>query len=446
MGDFYFGHRSNCWWRQPATSRLCGLFLLCAISLPATAQTITGVVTNSTTNTPAAGDEVILIKLAQGMDEVARAKTDARGGFTLKGDDPRAPYLIRAIHQGVPYHRMAPPGTTSVDMQVFDVARKIEELKVTADVIRLQAESGSLLATRRFALDNSSNPPRTQMNDQNFEFYLPDGAQIDSGMAKTANGQPVNSAPVPEKEKNRYAFIFPLRPGQTEFQVGFHMPYNGSATIDPKPIYAAEHFVVMLPKSMHFTSQSGSSFQSVQDPSQSSALVQIATNTQAGQSLAFRISGTGTLPASGGSATGGAQAGAVMANSGSSPGGGLGSPESEPDPLQSYRWFILGGFAIVLAAMAIFVYRRPRIATATGVAAPAVDTPATLAVFTPTSQAEPDARPAVRSGLLFEALKDELFQLEVEHKQGGLSDEEYAKARAALEQTLERAVKRDMKS
>jgi hypothetical protein len=41
-----------------------------------------------------------------------------------------------------------------------------------------------------------------------------------------------------------------------------------------------------------------------------------------------------------------------------------------------------------------------------------------------------------------EALKDELFQLEVEHKQGGISQEEYDRARAALDQTLERALKR----
>ena len=49
---------------------------------------------------------------------------------------------------------------------------------------------------------------------------------------------------------------------------------------------------------------------------------------------------------------------------------------------------------------------------------------------------------ADRSGLLLEALKDELFQLEVEHKQGDISQQEYEQARAALDQTLERALKR----
>jgi hypothetical protein len=49
---------------------------------------------------------------------------------------------------------------------------------------------------------------------------------------------------------------------------------------------------------------------------------------------------------------------------------------------------------------------------------------------------------AGRSGLLLEALKEELFQLEVENKQGSISQPEYEKARAALDQTLERALKR----
>jgi hypothetical protein len=51
--------------------------------------------------------------------------------------------------------------------------------------------------------------------------------------------------------------------------------------------------------------------------------------------------------------------------------------------------------------------------------------------------------PTARPSLLLEALKEELFQLEVEHKQGRISQQEYEKAKAALDQTLERAVKRE---
>ena len=46
------------------------------------------------------------------------------------------------------------------------------------------------------------------------------------------------------------------------------------------------------------------------------------------------------------------------------------------------------------------------------------------------------------SGNFLDGLKDELFQLELEHKQGQISDQEYAKTKAALDQTLARALKR----
>ena len=46
------------------------------------------------------------------------------------------------------------------------------------------------------------------------------------------------------------------------------------------------------------------------------------------------------------------------------------------------------------------------------------------------------------SSMLLEALKEELFELEVEHKQGRISQQEYESAKSALDQTLQRALKR----
>jgi hypothetical protein len=50
---------------------------------------------------------------------------------------------------------------------------------------------------------------------------------------------------------------------------------------------------------------------------------------------------------------------------------------------------------------------------------------------------------AARSSLLLEALKEELFQLEVEKKQGKITPQDYEKAKAALDLTLDRALKRN---
>jgi hypothetical protein len=410
------------------------LIILSLLTALASAQTITGTVNNGTTNKPASGDDVVLLSLINGMQEAGRTQTDAKGSFTLKLDDAKGPHLIRVIHQGVTYHRMAPPGTTSAEVEVFDVAKKVAGIQVTADVMRFQAQGNELGGVRLFAVNNNSNPPRTQMNDQNFEFYLPEGAQIDQSMAETAGGQPINSAPVPQKEKDRYAFIFPLRPGETQFQVAFHLPYNGQINVNPRAIYGAQHFVVMLPKSMQFTAGQGAVFNAMNDPRQPDAIVQVASNTTVGQPLDFGISGTGTLTDSGDDSAGApSPVGGATTGRDSRPGGGLGPPIDAPDPLEKYRWYILGGFGLALAAGAIFVLGRSK-TTVPQFAASDIEV-VDLAVA-------PKPLAADRSTVLLDALKEELFQLEVEHKQGRISQPEYEKAKAGLDQTLERALKR----
>jgi len=425
----------------------CALLLL---SCFASAQTLTGTVKNSTTGKPAAGDEVVLLKLGQGMEESGRTKTDAKGHFSFKLDDAQSPHLVRAIHEEVTYHRMAPPGTTSVELEVYDVGKKIDGIEVVADIMRVQVEQGQLEVMRAFAVQNTSKPPRTQMSERNLEFYVPEGAQIIEGSAMTANGQPVNSAPVPESgDKTRYAFLFPLRPGTTQFQVAYQLPYTGSANIDPKTIYPLQHFVAILPKSMQFAAAPGTDYKPMSDPQQPDANVQVASRAAVGQTLAFKISGEGTLQERQQNA--GAPSEGGSAQSESRPGGGLGPPTDAPDPLQKYRWWILGGIAAALVAGGVFVASRQQ----------ATNRPADRPNRAVIEQAEADdemaevvATRGVRRGsaparssssMLLEGLKEELFQLEVERRQGHISQQEYEKAKSALDHTLERALKREAK-
>jgi hypothetical protein len=384
------------------------------------AATLTGTVTNGTTNRPSGGDEVILIKLAGGMEEAAHGTTNAKGRFTLSFSDDSAPHLVRVIHQGVMYHQPAPPGTKSVAVKVYDVSPKVEDVKAVADLMYLQASKGDLGIMRLFAVDNTSRPPRTEMSDSDFEFYVPQGAEIEDAQAQTEGGQWVNSAPAPQKEKGRYAFVFPLRPGQTQFRVTYHMAYSGKARVDPREIYPLEHFVAIMPRALGFSPNQSGIYQDKQPPDLPDAIAEVASNPRPGQNLAFEISGEATLEDRNQNAANQAP-GAAPATADNRPGGGLGKPGDEPDPLDQYRWWLLGAFGVVLAGGAVYTTTRSK----------------TAAV--PTSSADHGGGSA--SGLL-EALKEELFQLEMEHQQGQISHQEYATAKAALDQTLARALKR----
>src|SRR5579864_3761314 len=104
---------------------ICIALIVLLLTSFAAAQTLTGTVKNSTTGKPSAGDEVVVFKLGQGMEESGHTKTNAEGQFSFKLDDPQAAHLVRAIHQNVMYHRLVPRGTTSVAIDVYDAAQKV---------------------------------------------------------------------------------------------------------------------------------------------------------------------------------------------------------------------------------------------------------------------------------------------------------------------------------
>jgi hypothetical protein len=421
-------------------------FLLAAVvslSSLTIASPVTGTVKNGTTDRPAAGDDVVLLQLSQGMNEQARTKTDAQGHFKFNIDDSDAPHLVRVNHQGVNYFPKGGPlmpGASTVDITVYDVAKRLDNIALTVDMHRYQADAGTLSVTELWAVNNTSSPPRTQMNDFPFKVQLPEGAQVDSSIAAAPGGQPVQSAPVPTGSKNEFAFIFPLRPGETRFQVTYHVPYSGQLTLHPRLDLPAEHVVVMVPKTMQFSPAGGAAFQSMGE--EEGAQIQVVTKVQPGQDLSFRLSGTGTIQA-------GQQGGAPAEGQGGAtaavgrPGGGLGPPEETPDPLHRYRWYILGGLAVALAAGAVYVNRRPGGA----VAAPNAGSnlPRERTAIARTSAAPAVSAPAPQSNgssRILEALKEELFQLEMDRHQGRISDDEYQKAKAALDLTLARAASR----
>ena len=447
--------------RGRRTATMQGLILILLLTSFAAAQTLSGTVRDSTTGKPSAGDEVVVFKLAQRMEESGRTRTDAAGLFRFKLEDPQAAHLFRVIHQGVGYHHMAPPGAASVAIEVYDVAKKVDGIKVFADIMRVHSAEGQILITREFVVHNTSNPPRTQMSERNLEFYVPDHARViaDSATATIETGIPLKSAPLPENEKNLYSFLFPLRPGLTRFAVTYQLPYKGSVNLDPRTVYPLENFVVTLPKGMRFKASARSApFTLLNFPNQPNATVRVASNVTAGQNLAFNISGEGTHET-------GQQRGsqnslegkprlartAPAVESNNRPGGGLGPPIDAPDPLHKYRWWVLGWAAAVLFIGGIYV-ARPGPTTRDW---RRQEGPSLVTAMQPdTDYEQPDAavleetRAPVATGStskLMNGIREELFHIEVEHKRGHLSQAEYEKAKAALDQTLDRALRRRVK-
>jgi hypothetical protein len=402
-------------------------FCASALVTNAAAESISGTVSNKTSNKPSAGDDVVLLKLSQGMQEAARGKTDAQGKFTLPVPADGGQHLVRVTHQGVNYFKPAPAGTTSVEMDVYDAGKQIPGVAGRADILRVQTENGQLEVTELFVLQNNSTPPRTQMSDRSFEFTLPAGAIVDSSLAAGPGGMPVNSTPVPTGEKNHYAYVFPIRPGETKFQMAYHLPYSGSFSFQPQALTPMEDMVVMLPKSMEFKGDTSLFAGGGEEKGMS---IFVAHNVPAGKQIAFSVSGTGQIPRDAQDEAADAQsANAGQPAADNRPGGGLGRPEETPDPLHSYRWWIIGGLAAALVVGAIVVMNQK---------------PSGVSAATANAGLVPAIRSLPISGgnALLEALKEELFQLETERLQGKISDSDYRQAKAALDLTMKRAISR----
>ena len=408
----------------------------------AQAAAVSGTVTDKTTNKPVVGDTVVLVDVQAGMGEVAKAVTDAKGHYSLN-EPGTGPYLVRVTHQGAGYFIAAPQGTGTGDIPVYDVAAKVQGVFLEADVLEVETENGQLHVNERFFVHNTSSPPTTQWSQKSFEVVLPPDAQSEDVGAQRPGGLPTSIKMDPDGPKGHYSFNFPIQPDdgekETLFQISYSLPYSsGKYTFKAQESLPADNVAVLLPKSMTLTAATAGTFTSVNaDPGIQTFLTKNATP---GKVLEFTVSGTGAIPredqgtagaAAQGSAGTAAGTASTTATPGSTPGGGIGEPINTPDPLTKYKWWILGGLALLLAAGAAFLLRKPE--GAGGV--PPLPQGGTLP--TPSYSS-----PAAKNALLLNALKEELFALESEKIAGTLSAADYAEAKGALETVLKRALSR----
>lgn len=405
--------------------RTVALSLLLAGSM-AQAATLTGTVTNKTTNQPSVGDAVVLVDVQAHMSEVARATTDAHGKYSLN-EPGTSSYLVRVTHQGATYFIAAPQAGASGDVTVYDTAAQVDGISISADVIECETENGVLYVNERYFIHNGSSPARTLTSAKGFEVVLPAEAVLESSAATRPGGLATNVKLQPGGQKGHYFFTLPIQPSQgqkdTLFDIRYHVPYSGGKySFKATESMPTDNLAVLVPKSMSFTGGAGATFKQYEEDA--GILTFIAKNVLPGKTVEFTVSGNGSLPRESqttSSSTTSTQSSDSSTTSNQA-GGGIGTPINTPDPLSKYKWWILGILVLLLVTVAAFLLRKP---AAASVAA---------AGFIP--------QPADRNAVLLNVLKDELFSLESEKLSGSLAPEEYAEQKAALETVLKRALKR----
>lgn len=437
--------------RRLATS----LALLFPALLAHAAAPITGTVINKTNGKPAAGDDVVLIQLQQGMQESTRGVTDARGHFSLAVPDDGM-HLVRVTHQKATYFQPVQPGTTTADVTVYDAAPQVPGVTTGVQELHVEASPNELHVVEVLQVLNNSAPPRTQFGPAGYDFYLPKGALIGRTGAITQNGMPVQTPAVPRSDPGHFSFLFPIRPGETQFGIGFTLPYTGKFTFTPHLTAPVKTFAVLVPASITLV-PTGHVALSLQ-PGKPGVKTYLAQDVSPENPPEFSISGTGTLPETNAGADAGANGStpnAVTANPGSNSdanapnvsnsdlagGRGLNNPLNESgdrDPWAKYKWWILTGLALLLAGAAGVLLRKP-----SGDQASTERTPPARPTWPPAPavSAEP-TKGGSSDDTLLHALKEELFALETERLQHRISEADYVEARAAFDLILRRTLAR----
>jgi hypothetical protein len=385
-----------------------------------------GTVKNGTTGKAAPGIEVILIQLQGGMQPVANSKTDAQGQFSFDNPSLGAqPMLVRAVYKGINFHQPVPPGRSDVEVSIFEPSKDPKTISVASRIVFFQPSGENLTVGEEYSIQNNSQPPQAYFRpDGNFEFVIPDNAKLQQVAASGPTGMPVVQAPI-DKSKGKYAIAYALRPGQNIVRYSYEVPYTGNAaTVKLATVYPSARLLVVASPTMQV---SGDGLQS--GGQQQGMSIYGRENVTANTVIAVSVSGTAPPLQAGGSESGGAQ-GAPEAQSAAP----AASVQSIPGRLDVLKWPLIAGFVGIFALGAMLLARKPVMAVAGGgVAASGTATSA------PKSNALSQVDAAVGTSL--DALKDQMFRLELRRQAGSISEEEYAQERARAEKVLRELVR-----
>lgn len=410
----------------------------------AQAGTVRGTVKNGTTGQVAAGVELTLVAPMGGMQEVAHAKSGAQGEFTF--DHPNLgtqPMLVRATYHGIHFNAMAPPGTSTLQVDIFEPSKDPKTIDVPSHFVVFQPNGATLKVAEQYQIENRSQPPYAYFRaDGTFDFALPEKAELQGVQAAGPSGMPLTQVPI-DKKNNHYSIAFAFRPGDNSVRYSYDLPYpNDAATLRVPTTYPGR-VVFVAPPGLQVSGDGLSSAGQEQGMN-----LFLRQDVPAGTLVAVSISGTASANASTGadSAPQSREAQDAAAESGGA------TIQAVPGRLDSMKWPLLGGFVVVFGLFGYMLSRKSVVTVGAGdVGAAALPTgkekkaktqPAAPSGSAPTSGQTGSNGAATLSdvdaaiGTSLDALKESLFRLELRHQAGTITEEEYARERAKTEKVL----------
>ncbi len=265
-----------------------GWALLLAV-LPAWAD-VSGVVINRTTGKPQARAVVSLTGMGQaGMAPAGSARTGEDGRFSI-ATQSSGPMLLQAIHQGVIYSRPVQGGAANVEIDVYDAAPRVPDVRVSQHMILVESDGKEWVVNETILFENSTNVTWNDPERGTLQFTAPPSAGGNVRVRATSPG----SVPV-EREPRRvreglFALDFPVKPGgETRFDISYKFPAQEQTVLKGRILHPPGPVRLVAPQGIR---AEGAALKPIgEEPMTRAAIFDIT-----GEAYELRLSGAGELP------------------------------------------------------------------------------------------------------------------------------------------------------
>lgn len=249
-----------------------------------------GFVVNKTSGKRLAGVAVALTKIGQGgMEAAGTATSGADGGFELKSD-AQSMYLVQATWQGVTYNVQLAPGApaSGIEVAVYDASPRAGLAAVSQHMLLVESDSQDLVVSETVIFQNPGSVTWYDAAAGTLRFSVPAAAGSNIQARATApGGLPVDREPRKTAENGVYSLDFPVKPGETRFDISYKLPMKQPLELSGRILHAGPTRLV-LPKGM--TAEGDGLASLGTEPSTQAAIFDIK-----GDAYKIKLGGTGAL-------------------------------------------------------------------------------------------------------------------------------------------------------
>jgi len=212
---------------------------------------VTGIVTNQTTGQPQTGATVTLYKLGQdGPEAMTSVKSGTSGKFDIPDTPKGGPHMLQTVHAGITYNKMLPPGRPATDLavDVYNASAKPDGARVVTHMILLEPDGMKLNVNESIIWRSDSKTAFYDEKNGTMRFYLPPGAAGKVRVNCTApQGMPIERPAVKTRTADVYTVDFPVKPGETRFDLLYDLPMTGPGTFTAKPLHGGSPVRLVAP-------------------------------------------------------------------------------------------------------------------------------------------------------------------------------------------------------